>query len=255
MQLSELLQELRQGILGDRTDRVSGTADYLWTDETLVRYINEAQRRFARKSLILRDGSTEIVTVVTLVAGQIEYVLHESVIAVISARMMTQTTDLNRVGHSLLSGYRAPASAMIDPGYYSGLPDGATVAYSTDEELDPDANGSLSRVTLRVYPKPSVQQDGLTVRLRVVRNPIVRFSVDDLDVYPEIPEDHHLEMLDWAAYLALRIVDDDAGAPARAREFQSNFEAHVQAARITAMRKLFAPMPWGFGRGGYSWDN
>ena len=253
MTLKELLKLLREGILNDRTDRVEGSGDYLWTDETLVTYINEAQRRFAVKGLVLRDASTPEITTVTLVAGQSEYDLHESVISVISARGGMQQADLTRVGHALLAAYRSPASSWVDPAAYTHMPAGPSLAYATDEGLTADELGSLSRVSLRVYPTPSAAQAGQTIRLRVLRKPI-KLTPADMEVTPEIPEDHHIEMLDWAAYLALRIVDDDAGAPRRAEEFRVMFEEHVKAARTMVMRKLFAPTPWGFGRGGFSWD-
>lgn len=255
MTLGELLSLLRNSILNDRSDRTSGTSDYLWTDETLVTYINEAQRRFAVKGLVLRDGITDEVTKVTLVEGQTQYPLHESVIAVLSAKLEDHVPDLSRVGHSLLGEYRAPSDTWVDPASYTSLPAGATLAYSTDETLSDYNTDSLSQVMLRVYPEPAAAQDGDVIRLRVVRKPIDRFSVDNLGASPEIPEDHHIEMLDWAAYLALRIVDDDAGAPKRAEEFRQMFEEHVRQARVSAMRKLFAPMPWGFGRGGFSWSS
>lgn len=261
VKLAELLNLLRESILNDRTDRIGGTSDYLWTDTMLITYINEAQRRFAVKGLVLRDGTTEDVTKITLVAGQTEYTLHKAVIAVISAKRSDQQADLNRVGHSLLGAYRAPTDNWVDPISYIGLPPGPPLAFSTDEQLIANDEGSVERVSLRVYPVPRTEDAGTIIRLRVVRKPISVFTVADLEEpladqpSPEIPEDHHIEMLDWAAYLALRIVDDDAGSPRRAAEFAQTFEEHVRMARTTAMRKMFAPMPWGFGRGGFSWGN
>lgn len=255
MTLGELLQLLRGSILNDRSDRASGTSDYLWTDETLVTYINEAQRRFAVQGLVLRDSVTDEVTKVTLVAGQTHYPLHESVIAVLSARNQSQQADLNRVGHAALGAYRAPSDSWVDPTAVIGLPSGATLAYSTDEGLSDSDSDALSQVLLRVYPEPAAAQTGTILRLRVARKPLEKFRATNLGASPEIPEDHHIEMLDWAAYLALRIVDDDAGAAKRALEFKATFEQHVKEARTLVMRKLFAPMDWGFGRGGFSWGN
>lgn len=257
MTLGELLQLLRGSILNDRTDRTSGSSDYLWEDETLITFMNEAQRRFAVRGLVLRDATTPEATEVELVAGVSNYVLHPSVLAVMSARMSTTQTDLRRVGHSLLNGYRQPASdTWSDPAQYTGLPPGPALAFSTDEELSYDpAGSSLSVVTMRVFPEPAAAQDGLMVKLRVVRKPLENFSAAALDAVPEIPEDHHIEMLDWAAHLALRIVDDDAGAPKRAAEFAQTFESHVQEAKATAMRKMFAPTQMGFGRSGFTWSN
>ena len=254
MTLGELLKLLREAILNDRTDRVDGSSDYLWTDETLVTYINEAQRRFAVQGLVLRDGSTDEVVNVRLVAGQNVYALHESILGVISAKAVDRDCDLTRVGHAVLAAYRAPTDRWIDPGTFTGLQPGYPVAYATDEFLSDQDNDSLMQATMRVFPTPTAEYDGKLVKLRVVRKPIDRFSVNGLSATPELPEDHHIEMLDYAAYLALRIVDDDAGAPKRAAEFKATFEESVREARALAMRKLFAPMGWGFGRGGFSWE-
>lgn len=252
MTLRELLNLLRGPILNDRSDRTSGTSDYLWTDETLITYINEAQRRLAVKGLVLRDATSDEATKITLVAGQSAYVLHESVIAVLSAKNSTQDADLNRVGHSVLAAYRAPSDNWIDPGAFSGLPAGATLAYSTDEGLQAVDSDSLTQIALRVHPVPSTAEAGNVIRLRVVRKPLDKLVA--LSDIPEVPEDHHIEMLDWAAHLALRIVDDDAGSSTRAKEFRASFEEHVKEARTNVLRKLFTPVDWGFGRGGFSWS-
>lgn len=254
MILGELLQYLRGPILNDRTDRVSGSSDYLWTDETLVINIDEAHRRFAVQSLILRDGTTDEVTKITLVEGQSVYPLHESVIAVLSAKNEDQDADLNRVGHAVLAAYRAPTENWVDPAAVSGLPAGPVLAYSTDEGLVATDVDTFEQINLRVHPTPSADAEGTVIRLRVVRRPIERLVVGNLGASPEIPADYHIPMLDWAAYLALRIVDDDAGSVKRAGDFMATFEKHVKEARTTTLRKLFAPQGWGFGRGGYSWE-
>lgn len=254
MKLSELLDELREGILNDRTDRTAGTSDYLWTDARLVRYINEAQRRMAVRGLLLRDGTTDEVTLVDLVEGQTEYTLHESVLAVISAKIEGEIPDLQRVGHAMLAGYRLPDDRLYDTVQYAGLSPGNPLAYLTDEELDTDDEGTLSNVVLRVYPEPDAEAATKSLRLRVARRPLCDLTVSDLNASPEIPADHHLDMLDWAAYLALRIVDDDAGWVARANEFRASFEAHLQEARQSAIRKMFAPTPQRHGQRGWAWE-
>jgi hypothetical protein len=253
MTLGELLQYLRVAILNDRSDRVSGSSDYLWTDETLVTNINEAHRRFASKGLVLRDGTTDEATKITLVDGQAAYPVHECVLAVLSAKISTATADLTRVGHNFLAAYRAPTDQWTDPATVTGLPPGPTLAYSTDEGLVDYDSDSLSQIGLRVHPVPTAEQDGQVIRLRVIRKPIDQLVATSLSMIPEIPSDYHIDMLDWAAYLALRIVDDDAGAPKRAAEFKATFEENVKGARQEVLRKMFVPQGWGFGRGGYSW--
>jgi hypothetical protein len=254
MKLSDLLSELRENILHDRSDRVSGSADYLWSDATLVRYINEAQNRLARKGLVLRDATTAEVCEVALVTDTDTYTLHESVIAVISCRHEDDAYDMVRTGHSTLGMYQAPDTPYWDPSAVSALPAGKPLVWSTDEQVMADDNDSLSRVQLRVYPKPSSTYNGDTLKLRVIRMPLEALTTRALNAHPEVPSAHHIEMLDWAAYLALRVVDLDAGAPQRANEFRESFEEHVKQARREAMRKMFAPTPWGFGRHGFSWE-
>lgn len=254
MDLATLLSELRENILNDRSDRVAGSSDYLWTDTTLIRYINEAQNRFARKGLVLRDGTTPEVTQVTLEQGVSEYPLHTAVIAVISAKLDGNAQDLTRVGHAILDAYVLPDEGAFNVNQLSTLSPGTPIAYTTDEYLADDDDLSLSRVSLRVYPTPDADAAGTNVLLRVVRMPIEQLSDNDTCAIPEIPSAHHLEMLDWAAYLALRIVDIDAGMPDRAKQFRQSFEAHVLEARQHAMRKLFAPVKWGFGKTGFTWD-
>lgn len=254
MKLSELLSELRLNILNDRSDRSSGDSDYLWTDATLIRYINEAQRRFATRALVIRDATTPEVVQVELQAGVDEYTLHPAVIAVVSAKLPDERNDLIRAGHNIF-GRSPPSVSNWDISQQPATAPGKPVAYSTDEQVLESDDSTISAVSLRVFPAPSADYDGTILKLRVIRKPLDELKPNNKEAVPEIPADHHLEMLDWAAYLALRIVDHDAGDPKRASEFAQSFEAHVQAARTMVMRKLFAPQPWGFGRGGWSWGS
>lgn len=253
MNLGDLVQELRANILHDRSNRVSGADDQLWSDTTLVRYIDEAQRKLAREGLVIRDAVTPEVVTVTLRAGVAEYPLHQSVLAVLSAKQTGDTADLARAGHSAFQTYRQPDAYFFDPSSLSSLPDGKPLAYSTDEGVRGDDDGTAGVVTLRVYPTPTASYLQ-PIKLRVIRLPLERLDVRNLTAVPEVPEMHHLEMLDWAAYLALRVADVDAGLPARALEFRTSFEMVVRSARQAAMRKMFTPLQWGYGRNGFSWE-
>lgn len=269
MNLQELLEELREGILHDFSNQVSGASDYLWTDQRLVRYINEAQRRFARESLCLRDGSTPEVCSFTLEAFKSDYPLHKSILGVVSAKLRNDKFDLARANHAAFSTYYKPDNYYLDTSFLASLPPNKVLAFDTDEYISRDERGTLSRVTLKVYP---VSQPAFLdkVDMRVVRLPIAYLtlgkykSIGDippdqqdalLNIIPEIPEEHHLDMLDWAAHLALRIVDHEMGDPERAAEFAASFADKVKKAKENAMRKMFAPSLWGFGRNGFSWES
>lgn len=265
MNLGALLDELRAGILHDYSDQISGASDYLWSDTRLVRYIDEAQQRFARQALVIRDGALKIsgataaygtltpVTQVTLATGVGIYALDPVVIAVISAQLTGDTGDLARAGHSAFQQYSTPDPYFFDPAQLASLPPGKPVAFGTDEFMNADPEGTLSVINFRVFPVPSSAYNAQKINLRVIRLPLVRFQLQDLDAEPEVPEHHHMDMLDWAAYLALRIVDTDGGFTDRANEFRASFEKHVEEARKVALRKVFTPQQWQFGRGGWAW--
>jgi hypothetical protein len=254
MTLEELLSELRGNILHDRSHRVAGADDALWSDATLIRYIDEAQRRFARRAWVIRDSSHPDATRVTLRTGVTLYTLHPSLLGVISVRHAADMTDIARAGHSEFATLRGSEQQYWrDPGSLPHLPPGKPLVFSTDDEAALDDYDSRGAIQLRVYPAPTAEYDGHVLRLRVVRMPIDRLTARYMRAVPEIPEEHHLEMLDWAAYLALRIVDIDAGSVARAQEFAQAFEAHVLEARKAMTSKMFAPMRWDFGRNGWSW--
>ena len=186
-------------------------------------------------------------------AGQKQYTLHDSIIAVISARYDDREVDLQRIGRSIFNQSK-PSAQIYDISSFVGLPDGDPVAYATDEEVVANEDDAVQTATLRVYPKPTTAQDGKKIYLRVVRMPIERLNWKQRKVQrPEVPEDFHIDMLDWAAYLALRIQDQDQGNAKAAGDFRASFEAMVLDARKTTMRKLFAPTGWGFGQAGWSW--
>jgi hypothetical protein len=269
MLLSDLLRVLREDILHDRSDRVAGAQDYLWSDTTLIGFMNEAQRRFARRSLCIRDATPSSLTQFTTVAYQENYPLDPSVVAVISARFMgngiwsggaytgslyPDKADLARAGHSQLSTYTVPDTYFFNPSELARLTPGKPMAFTTDEGTTVDSKGSRGTMLMRLYPPPDVDYAGCTVQLRICRLPQTSFTLENLDIYPEIPEDYHLPMLDYAAYLALRIVDHELGDPARAAEFLKSFEAHVDEARREMLRKLFSPELWGFGRNGWAYE-
>ena len=253
MNLTDLVTELRENILHDRSDQVGGASDYLWSDATLVRYIDQAHRRFARRAQLLKDASTPVVTQFTTVLNQNFYPLDHSIESVLSVRMVGDQADLARANHSALDTYHMPDTYFFDPGQLSTLPPGKPLAFTTDEGLTQNDQGALSVIVLRLYPIVGQGFQGIVGNMRVIRSPLTRLTTQNMNAIPEIPEDYHLDMLDWAAYLALRIADLDAGDTDRSDKYAASFEAHVKDAIRETKRKMFQPTLWGFGRNGFTY--
>lgn len=251
MTFQELLDELRLNMLRDGSDIVSGPNDFLWSDDTLIRYINDAYRRFSRRTLLLRDNVTPEYTQVVLVPGQSIYELDSVVLAVVSARYDTDENDLPHASHDDLNVTPYTDPLMWDVNQLSTSQPGRPRAYTTDEAV---TIGSQTQINLRVYPTPSADELDKIIYMRVARLPIANITLADLDSEPEIPEDYHLDMLGWAAYRALTNHDVDGGAEGKAEKFKAAFNAVLEEAEQEAKRKMFSSTRFAFGRSGFSWS-
>jgi hypothetical protein len=216
MNLRELLDELRRNILRDVSTAANGRIkdDSIWTDEALLLYIRDAEAKFASQTTCLRDSTTPEITQIVLVEGQAEYPLDKRVISVQEA-VLDGRTVLGRTSWSTRFG----ASAPLTPNTSYTAPDeaGQPRIYYTDRDS----------YSIGLYPKPSAQQVGKTLRLQVARMPLNPLSKSNMDASSEIPEQYHLDLLEWAAWRALRNhdpdLDNDANSIALVR---SRFEQH-----------------------------
>lgn len=250
MNLDEQLQELRKNILRDRSDLIDGDTDSLWSDETLLRYIGDAERRFARRTLMLRDSTTPEATRIILKTGITTYPLHKSVLSVISSRLTDTGFDLQRSGHGLVAQAHPPEFLSFDPATPYTIAPGAPIAYYTDETLVYDRQ---SRVTLSVYPAPSTVENGQILRLRTIRVPMTLYTMDSMENESELPEDYQLDVLEWAAYRAQRGYDGDAGAPTSSAAHKEAFEESVVRGIKEMKQKMFAGTGLRYGGNGFTW--
>ncbi|MDN5539966.1 MAG: hypothetical protein L0H08_23745, partial [Comamonas sp.] len=72
MNLEDLIASFRE----DSSDEVE---PYLWGDDTVTRWLNEAQDEAAVRGRLLLDDSTPAVTTIAVSAGQASYQLHAKV--------------------------------------------------------------------------------------------------------------------------------------------------------------------------------
>lgn len=247
MTLAELLDELRQNLLRDSSTLKSGPPDHFWSDVSLVRYIEEAHRRFARRSLCLQDDVTPDATQVVLQNAVQIYTLDASVLRVKSARHQDATTDLVRITHNIRFSTVNDAVDFVDGVIDTG--GSIPLRFATDEGVQVDDN---HQVRMLFDPIPDSTQVGKIVYLRVVRLPLVPLSVDKMDASPEIPGDWHLDMLEWAAYRALRNWDVDGENRAKAEQHKTRFEEAVtECKRELRAMQMFEPVKWAFGQAGF----
>lgn len=252
MDLAEGLDELRVGILRDSSTLKSGPPDKYWSDDMLVRYIQDAHSRFARMALCIRDSTTPLVTQVKLAAGVDTYSLHKAVLMVVSARHQDDQHDMVRVNH--LGAVNTQNNFTEDFQFALVTAPGKPTRFTTDEGMDVSAAGYSSHaIQLRVLGVPDSTQDGKIIYLRTIRKPLHKVSLDDTKRPFEIPEDYHLDMLEWGAYRARRNWDIDSQDVPRADIHKTRFEEAVKECRADVMRKMWQPLHWGFGANGFSY--
>jgi hypothetical protein len=247
MQWSELLDELRSGILRDSSSLKTGDPDHYWDDIRLARYLDDAHKRFARLSLCIHDDTTPEVTEVELEDGVPIYQLHNSVLSVLSAKHQDDQQDLVRVAHDVGQTLSNPYTEDFD---FALLPAaGKPRSFSTDEGLDPTQNHSIR---MRFFGVPDVSQDGKIVNLRTIRVPIVKVTVNNLDDEPEIPEPYQIDLCEWAAWRALRNWDIDSEDRSKADQHKTRFQDAVLECRRDVLRKTFPALRWQFGQAAWS---
>jgi len=225
MDLGELLDELRANILRDASDEVGPHGDdRLWSDQTLVRYINDAQDQFAVQTCLLRDETTPAVTRLTLVEGQEVYALDPRVIAVFDAKL-----DKRHLARSTYGALTSGAGDVVTGGVrYGPRVHGTPRMFYTDRET-----GKLG-----LWPAPDTVLDGSTLTLRVARRPLAPLSYGALKAVPEIPVEFHLDLLEWAAWRALRNRDVDAESMSKASMHKKRFEDTLKELSRKAKRLL-----------------
>lgn len=241
MVLEEILDHLASHQLDDRADLVEGPSDSLWSDEVLVRYLNVGQDLFCRKAWAIEDDTTTACCQITLVAGQERYPLHKSVMRVLSVTPADTDIPLSNISFGLI----APQPIYALPDYYAVPPQpfveqaGRPGWYTTDE---------ATRI-LRIRPAPDADAVStiVTLNLRVARLPIVPLNVETPQLSPEIPEEYHLDLCDYAAGRALMQANVDSDAKAEGRAFVGEFMDKLRKAKTDRMIAMMQPGRYIFG--------
>lgn len=240
MKLSELLDHLAVTVLDDRADMLNGAASELWSDEALVRWLNEGARYICRRAWVLEDVGHATAGVITLVENTKDYALHKSVVRVLSGRLSDTDLDLARVPYDL----SRPQSSNLPDFFY---PD---VTFSEDPGRPLAISTDVATRILRVRPKPDATAALLTLQLRVSRMPVVELDVASPNAEPEIPPEFHMALTDYAAGEALSIPAADANLRTVAKVYKDKWAETVATAREERQRAEMSPAQWRMGNGG-----
>lgn len=236
MKLSELLDYTGKDYLDDRTDMLDGEPDELWSDATLVRYFNEAQRRLCRRSWVITDVGHPTAGVIVLQEGKYLYDYHKSVMHIYSAVPADTDSPLGRTTEGYLGYQQSDDPDFFDINQVYTRTPGRPYAVSLD----------AGTRTMRVVPTPTATETGLRVLLRVARMPVKWLSLDDVEAEPEIPEEYHLALATYAAGRCLTHPNVDASAKTEGRQFLADFEKVISEARQDRQRREAVPIRFAY---------
>lgn len=219
MKWSDLIDHCLEAHLDDRTPMIDGAPDGAFDETAILRYLTKAERDLARKIWCIHDISTAAVCQITPLNGVANYALHKSVLFVQRVRLSDSELYLRRVGEA--EG-RAGGPVVDD------LPQSAYVAPYLENSARPiwfetQADGR----TLHLRPKVDTSQlaVGAKIQLEVFRLPINTsdLAAIDTDTEPEVPEEYHLELCQFASGYALTT---HANVDNPSRRFGENLLTH-----------------------------
>lgn len=174
MTLSELISHVRVALLRDTA------IPALWSDAEITRYLNQATKEFAIRTHAIVDDETPAVVTFDTVVGQHTYDLHASVLRVDEA-WIAEYDDDELIGVTEL---RDRTRGQNRYKFSKGKPCIYTVQTRTN--------------AMRLYPTPDAVH---TIEMVVARKPLVDMSSTGDE--PEIAEEWHLNLCDYAAYRCL----------------------------------------------------
>ena len=209
MNLEELIASFRE----DSADKVE---PYLWEDETVTRWLNEAQDEAAVRARLLLDDSTPAVTTIAVEVGKASYQLHPKVYEI--AHLQWQASA---------AAHRAKPVDLVTrewldrkhPGWRS--------------RIDCDALYAIqSEGALRMVPVP--KEAGKLV-LEAYRLPLKPLT-NETDK-PEIHAASHAYLVYWALHRAFSQPDSDGFDPQRAATAEAEFTGYFGARPDADLRR------------------
>ena len=204
-----------------RDEMADKVTPYLWSDDLVFGYIDDACKRFCRLTDGIPDSTTTTVVNLAIVAGTDTYPLSPLVLKIRTARR----ADNGREVLVLNEEDMAPQDR-----YFDNLP-GIPTALITGMDVD----------SVRVHPYPSVDTP---MKLSVFRLPLI----DVIDDQPlEIPAQHQRALLLRAKALAYGKQDAETFDRTKSETFDDKFTGYCAAAKAEQARARHKPRTVAYG--------
>ncbi len=182
-------------------------APYLWSDEEVFSYIDDAQKWFCRRTYGIADARTTEVVKLNIVPDTEWYSLHKSILYIRKATRDDTGAPVN---------LRTPEQA-----------DSAGIRFTSDKGVLRALVLGLDASAARTVPIPS---ETVTVSLVVFRLPLVKIS-DLGDQELEVDEQHHNSLLLWMKHRAYDKQDAETFDKRKSEDYRTKFYAYCAGAK------------------------
>lgn len=183
-----------------RRDRKDEATPYLWSDAEIADdYLNDAIEEACQRAHLIEDASSDF-TQIAWLADEVFALLPAYVLKVIRVSF-----DGRRLRETSIEELDAECGSAWES--RTGSPSSFYF----------ERNGSL-----RLYPIPTANG---SVKIRVSRLPIERYSADRDTEDVEIPVQWHVKLLNWMYRCALMKTDAETHDPVKAGQYEQAFEA------------------------------
>jgi hypothetical protein len=218
---AEQLIDIARRYLDDRKETAS---TLLWSDDELLYYLNLAQRKFCKDTLILSDMTTQLITEIPIAAStpNIHYQLDPRILKIDAAILLIQAWHLRR--DTIINFEK-------DPLWFSRI--GIPSRYCIDAQR---GYITLDRLT-------SIDD---TIKLRVRRMPLN--DINDSNDIPEIPEQYHEYLIEGILFHAYMKQDVEAFDMAKANTYLAIFENNLENLKREEYQYQYSDISSGFNK-------
>lgn len=202
-------------LIAFRSEMADKVEPYLWDDEDVFAYADDAQKAFCRKTDGIADSTTAAVVNLAVVPGTDWLALHPSILRVRTAARADTGRDLDIINREDM-----PLRRWFFDGVQNSIK--ALVV-------------GMEAHKVRVYPKSN---ETVEVNLTVFRLPLVAINTDG-DQALEVDEEHHPYLLLWMKHRAYMKQDAETFDRTKADEFERRFNTYCEQVKREERRKGF----------------
>lgn len=190
---------------------------YLFQDEDVIDWLNEAQEQAAIRGRLIMDDTTPEVCRIDLTVGTQSYELHETVFEIVNARLRN-ANDSEYEDNRLFIVSREWLDENMK--YWRECTEKAKYAIQDDKRIR----------LVGTFPADS------WIDLEVYRLPLCPLMNDPDE--PEIHRSHHEHLLDWAYHQAYMVPDTEVFDPEKSRRAEAEFTAYFGIEPDSDMRRI-----------------